>query len=203
MEKLTSILVVLEGTGADANLMAKAVVLARHCGASLELFLCDAERAYSLRQAFDPTGIEASRQDCILRSLEYLESLRKATLGSGLSVSIDAACASPLYEAIVNKVRHGRPQLVMKNAAGAHPLRRAAWEANDWQLMRACPVALMLSRGKSWRERPTFAAAIDVSEQETAGLARSILENLDVPGARRHAARCRLLRARGSAHRRQ
>jgi universal stress protein E len=64
----------------------------------------------------------------------------------------------------------------MKNAAGAHPLRRFALDANDWQLMRACPATLMLSRGKLWGEYPTLAAAVDVSEQETAGLAHAILE---------------------------
>jgi universal stress protein E len=60
-------------------------------------------------------------------------------------------------------------------ASGAHPMRRFSLDANDWQLARTCPVPLMLTRGRPWQPRPRFAAAIDVSEQETAGLARSIL----------------------------
>jgi universal stress protein E len=176
MEKLSSILVVLDGTPADRALLSKAATLARRCGASLELFLCDAERAYVMLHAYDPAGIEESRQDCIRQSREYLEDLKNSMAGGGVPISIDAACKSPLYEATVHKVQKSRPALVMKNAVGAHPLRRFAWEANDWQLMRTCPVTLMLSRGRPWRAHPTLAAAVDVSEQETTGLARAILE---------------------------
>jgi universal stress protein E len=176
MEKLSSILVVLDGTTADRALLSKAATLARRCGASLELFLCDAERAYVLLHAYDPTGIEESRRDCIRQSREYLQDLKSSMAGGSVPISIDAACMSPLYEATVHKVQKSRPALVMKNAVGAHPLRRFAWEANDWQLMRTCPVTLMLSRGRPWRAHPTLAAAVDVSEQETAGLARAILE---------------------------
>jgi universal stress protein E len=176
MDRLTSILVVFDGTAADTDLLSKAVTLARRCSADLELFLCDAERAYVLRHAFDPTGIEESRQSCLRLSRQYLEDLKHSVATADVRVSVDAACVSPLYEAIVHKVQKSRPDLVMKNAAGAHPLRRFAWDANDWQLMRTCPVTLMLSRGKPWRGHPTFAAAVDVSEQETAGLAHAILE---------------------------
>jgi universal stress protein E len=176
MEKLTSILAVLDGSAADRDLLSKAVTLARRCGASLELFLCDAERAYALLHAYDPTGIEASRRNCIRLSCQYLDALRNSLAVAGVWISIDAACESPLYEAIVHKVQKSRPELVLKNAAGARSLPRFAWEANDWQLMRACPVTLMLSRGKPWREHPAFAAAVDVSDQETAGLARAILK---------------------------
>jgi universal stress protein E len=177
MEKLTSILLVLDGTAADTDLMSKAVTLARRCSASLELFLCDAERAYVLRHAFDPTGIEESRQSCLRLSRQYLEDLKNSVATADVRILVDAACVSPLYEAIVHKVQKSHPDLVMKNAAGGGSLlRRFAWEANDWQLMRTCPVTLMLSRGKPWRGHPTFAAAVDVSEQETLGLARAILE---------------------------
>jgi universal stress protein E len=176
MDRLTSILVVFDGTAADTDLLSKAVTLARRCSANLELFLCDAERAYVLRHAFDPTGIEESRQSCLRLSRQYLEDLKNSVATADVRISVDAACVSPLYEAIVHKVQKSHPDLVMKNAAGAHPLRRFAWDANDWQLMRTCPVTLMLSRGKPWRGHPTFAAAVDVSEQETEGLARAILK---------------------------
>jgi universal stress protein E len=176
MDRLTSILVVLDGTAADRDLLSKAVTLARRSDASLELFLCDSERAYALRHAFDPTGNEEARQNCQRLARQYLEHLKNSAAIAGVPISMDAACVSPLYEAIVHKLQNSRPGLVMKNAAGAHPLGRFAWEANDWELMRACPVTLLLSRGKFWHEYPTFAAAVDVSEQETAGLARAILE---------------------------
>lgn len=175
MEKLTRLLVVVNRAETDLALVAKAVVLARRHGAAVELFHCDAERAYALRQTYDPTGVEQSRQGCIQSSRHYLEVLRKSAAAADVEISIDAVCDSPLYEAIVHKVLSSRPDLVMKHAAGAHPRRGLAWEANDWQLMRACPVTLWLSRGRPWPVSPKLAVAVDVSEHETAGLARAIL----------------------------
>jgi universal stress protein E len=175
MKKLTRLLVVVNRAETDLALVAKAVVLAHRHGAGVELFHCDAERAYALRQSYDPTGVERSRQACIQSSLQYLEILRKSAAATDVEISIDAVCESPLYEAIVHKASSSRPDLVMKHAAGAHPLRGLAWEANDWQLMRACPVTLWLSRGRPWPASPKLAVAVDVSEHETAGLARAIL----------------------------
>jgi universal stress protein E len=169
MSKLNRILAVFDGTDADAMILGKAVALAHQHGAALELFLCDAERAYSLLHAYDPTGIEEVRNDCILQARQYLECLRDNTVGADVRISVDAACESPLYEGIVRKVMNSGADFVIKNAAGAG-------EANDWQLMRACPATLLLSRGRSWHPCPRLAAAVDVSESETRELVQAIMQ---------------------------
>jgi universal stress protein E len=176
MSRLNRILAVLDGTDADAMILGKAVALARQHGAALELFLCDAERAYSLLHAYDPTGIEEVRSDCIRQARRYLECLRDTAVGADVRISVDAACESPLYEGIVRKVMRSGADFVIKNAAGACPLRTFVWEANDWQLMRACPATLLLSRGKSWHPCPRLAAAVDVSENESRDLVQAIVE---------------------------
>ena len=81
----------------------------------------------------------------------------------------------PLYEAIVRRALETHPDLVIKGAAGFRPLRRFSLDANDWQLARACPVALMLTRGRPWSARPRFAAAVDVSDPDGGALARTIM----------------------------
>jgi universal stress protein E len=174
MSKLNRILAVLDGTDADVMILGKAVALAHQQGAALELFLCDAERAYSLLHAYDSTGIEEFRRSCIRKARQYLERLRDTAVGADVRISIDAACESPLYEGIVRKVMKSGADLVIKNAS--HPLRRFAWEANDWQLMRACPATLLLSRGRSWRRSPRLAAALDVSEHESSELMQCIMQ---------------------------
>jgi universal stress protein E len=175
MDKLTRILAVLNGTDTDDVVVAKAVALAHKQGAALELFLCEAERAYSLLHSYDPTGVAAFRRESIRESCRYLESLRDTVVGADVSISVDAVCESPLYEAIVRKVVRSHADFVIKSAAGGNASRRVAWDANDWQLMRTCPATLWLCRGKSWQPRPRFAAAVDLPEQETAGLPREIL----------------------------
>jgi universal stress protein E len=176
MSKLNRILAVFDGTDADAMILGKAVALAHQHGAALELFLCDAERAYSLLHAYDPTGIAEVRSGCIRLARRYLECLRDTAIGADVRISVDAACESPLYEGIVRKVMKSGADFVIKNAAGAGPLRNFVWEANDWQLMRACPATLLLSRGRPWHPCPRLAAAVDVSENEAGELVQAIIQ---------------------------
>jgi universal stress protein E len=175
MNKITRILVVLDGGADDAIVVPKAVTLAHQHGAALELFLCDAQCAYSLLHSYDQTNVAAFRRQSILRSRRYLDGQREIASTSSVPVTTDAACESPLYEAIVRKVVGSRADFVIKSAASSNPQRRFALEASDWQLMRACPVTLLLSRGKAWQPTPRFLAAVDVSGTESPELPGTIL----------------------------
>ncbi len=175
MNKLTRILAVLDGTDADGLIIAKEIGLAHQHGAALELFHCDAERAYALLRNYDQSGVEESRRKCTRDWRRYLECLRDIAVGADVPISVDASCESPLYEGIVRKVLKSRCDLVIKNASSAQPLQRFAWDANDWQLMRTCPATLLLSRGRAWQPCPKFAAAVDVSDRDTAELGAEIL----------------------------
>jgi len=175
MQPVSSILVVVDRSPAAADALAKAILLARKFNARIELFMCDAERGYALSQAYVPAGVREARHACLVDTHGYLEGLKQAARAPDLSIHIDAACESPLYEAIVRKVMRDQPDLVIKNAAQAkdqHPVR---FDTTDWQLMRTCPATLMLTRGRAWKVPPRFAAAIDVSAAESAGLAKGIL----------------------------
>jgi universal stress protein E len=174
MEKLTSILVVMDPADESRHVLAKAIVLARHFKARLELFLCDSEHAYSLRHAYDVSGVERARQECLAEAGRFLEAVRRS-VAEDIPISLQVACESPLYEGVVHRALEARPDLVIKSAAGQHSLRRFTLDANDWQLARTCPVPLMLTRGRPWSAQPKFAAAVDVATQGGADLARSIL----------------------------
>jgi universal stress protein E len=171
MKAVNSILVVVDRSPAAADAVAKAVLLARQFKARVELFTCDAERGYALAQAYVPKGVEEARQACIVDAHQHLEALKRSAAAPDVSIATDAGCESPLYESIVRKVLRERPDLVIKSVAGTP----CQLDATDWQLMRTCPATLMLTRGRPWRSSPRFAAAVDASEAESAGLARDIL----------------------------
>lgn len=170
------LLVVFDRSTADHALVVKAARLARRLGARLELFLCDAEHAYELKHDYEPSHTDAVRRSCVTQALEYLTGLRAAAGLPEILTSVSAACESPLYEGIVRKVAESHPDMVIKSASGVHSAARVAFDPNDWQLMRKCPVTLLMTRGRAWHAQPRFAAAVDMSGEETAGLARSILE---------------------------
>ena len=175
MDKLTSILAVIDPADETRHVVAKAMVLARHFGARLELFLCDSEHAFSLRHTYDPAGVAKARQDCVSNGQRFLDSIRRS-VAEDVQITTHVACASPLYEAIVHRVQESHPDLVIKSAAGHHPLQRFTLDANDWQLARTCPVPLMLTRGRPWSAQGKFAAAVDVGDPGGASLARSIMQ---------------------------
>jgi len=172
MKAVNSILVVVDRSPAAADAVAKAVLLARQFKARVELFMCDAERGYALAQAYVPKGVAEARQACIVDAHQYLEALKQSAAAPDVDIATDAGCESPLYESIVRKVLRERPDLVIKSVAGTP----CQLDATDWQLMRTCPATLMLTRGRPWRSPPQFAAAVDASATESAGLAHDILQ---------------------------
>jgi universal stress protein E len=188
MQKLSSILVVLDRRATGRYVLAKAIVLARHFHAKVELFLCDSEHAYALRHAYDVTGVRKARDVCLADSQKFLESVRLNVAAEDVRISTHAACESPLYEGIVQRVLETCPDLVIKEVGGDRRLGTYSnFDANDWQLARTCPVPLMLTRGRPWRPQPRFAAALDLSEQETPGLANAIANTSEYLAAGCHA----------------
>jgi len=170
-----SILLVVERTAEVPALMSKALGLARGFGARLELFLCDSEQAYVLAHTYDQHGISAARDASTAAALRYLGGLRQLAVASGVETAIDAQCESPLYESVVRKVLHSAPDMVIKAIAAEGAKKHGTPDPNDWQLMRTCPSTLMLTERRAWRTPPRFAAAVDVSEEETADVAGSVL----------------------------
>jgi universal stress protein E len=177
MQKPSRILLVVDREKQPLEDVRRAVELARQCGAGLELFLCEAERAYVLDHRYEREGVDRARAECVAEALAYLRELRAAANVGSVKVSVDAECESPLYQGVVRKVLSSRADLVIKRAAAMERRGYDLPDANDWQLMRTCPATLMLARGKAWAARPRLVAAIDVSESETAGLAEGVLQS--------------------------
>jgi len=182
MQPINSILVVVDLSSTAADAVGKGVALARQSGARVELFMCDAERAFMLSHAYVPAGVQEARKSCLIQSRRYLESLKELVNAPDVMITVDSACESPLYESVVRKVLRDHPDLVIKNVARAIGQRTAEFGTTDWQLMRTCPAALMLTRGRSWQEKPRFAAAVDVSAAESAGLAQAVLSTAQAFG---------------------
>lgn len=167
------ILASVDRDGSQAKrVAAKAVALARLTGAHLELFVCDAEAAFSRRHQYEAEAAARAKEICLAESRRYLEALRQGLAASDVEISLSVACESPLYEGIVGAIKRSRPDLVVRGAAEGAPL-----DPNDWELISACPVPLLLTRGRPWQEHPIVAAAIDVSAEESRDLTRVILRS--------------------------
>jgi len=186
MRALKSILVVVDPSGNNETLIAKARALARQNGASIELFLCDADHAYSLGRTYETASVETARQACLLQARTHLQRWRGEVETQGIKVTTDVACESPLYQGIVRKVLSSRPDLVMKSITPAYGSSRYILDPNDWQLMRACPAQLLLVRPRVWSAAPHVLAAVDVSDGEAPEITASIMRAGELLALGRH-----------------
>lgn len=175
MDKLNSILVVIDPADESRHVVVKAMVVARHFGASVELFLCESESAFALRHTYDRTGVAEAKRTCLANAQRYVDAVRRS-LAEDVSITTHVACESPLCEAIVNRVREARPDLVIKSASGHRSPDAFTLDANDWQLARTCPVPLMLTRGRPWSPEGRFAAAIDVADPAGIQMPRAVMQ---------------------------
>lgn len=152
MNKLTSILAVVDRPEAGAVILDKAMAVARRFGARVEILLGD--------------PVHTRAFDTLCSRLGYAEvTLTNANLAE-----------QPLREIILLRARATGADLVIKAPSGAHPMHRWAFAANDWKLANECPVPVLLVRDDPWSNPPRFAAAVDVADEEHAHIARSILQ---------------------------
>ena len=152
MQKITSILAVVEQSASGISVLDKAIALARCFRARIELLIADS----LLTQEF------ASR----CTALHYDEVTLYSLFRSG----------EPLHRLLCRHVLERRPDLLIKAPSGGHPLKKWSLHANDRELASECPVPVLLAGPKRWETPLRVAAAVDVSDHETAVVARSILQ---------------------------
>jgi universal stress protein E len=161
MQRLDRILAVIDPT-VDAQVAAmKAARLARSSGAALELFACDFDPSLTGAPFFDTDELRRMREEFVAERAEYLEGLADELRLTDLEVTTHVHWDNPLYEGILRRVREFPPDLVVKDTHYHSPLRRSLFTNTDWQLIRSCPVPLLLARQTDWPARPLVLAALD------------------------------------------
>lgn len=149
MEKVTSILAVADAVGPGLLALDKSVALARAFGARVDLLVSGR------------CGMGEFAEHCARRA--YAD------------VTLCSVDGEQLDRLILRQVTLRRPDLVVKPAAGAHPLRRGLLDPGDWLLADECPVPLLLVGPRRWSRQLRIAAAVDISDADTAVVARGIL----------------------------
>jgi len=166
------ILVALGREGDQRPTLMRAVTFARRFKARIELFLCEAERAYALEHQFDADSSEVVRQTGLVRMHAAIEQLWKSLDVNDVPISMEAVYETPLCEAVRRKVERSRPDLVIR---GIGTRRHRTFSVADSDLVRSCPAPLLLTHGRPWPAKPTVAAAVDISGDESPDLIRTVL----------------------------
>ncbi len=178
MRPIRRILVAVKDPGAEAlPAVNKAIQLAHALAAELELFHAIASPVYVDMLALTGTGAEQAERE---ERDQYLQRLERVAARARLHtwrVTVAAEWDYPVHEAIVRRAALIAADLVV---AQCHPgSHRAAGllRLADWELLRTCPVPVLLVRRRKPYHAPTVLAAVDPDQAggKTARLDEEIL----------------------------
>jgi len=161
MLELNRILVIIEPGEAKQPALDRAVQLAKYAESELELMLADYNAYLEDGYYFDPVQAQKLRYEHGDNQLQKLEALAEPLRSQGLEVSVSTAWGNPPYTEIVNRVRDTKPSLVIKSTRHHKQIARLLLSNEDWELVRYCPVPLLLVKSQPWPAKPVFLAAVD------------------------------------------
>jgi universal stress protein E len=159
MDLLNSILVIVDPTAQQHPAIDKAALLAQKLGARLELYVCETKASRDVRMAGHAAG--APDRPLLVNLKALLENLARPIRERGVDVTTEVDCADPLHVALIDRARRTTAGLVVKDTHHHSFAQRTFLTNTDWELIRACPVPLLLTKPNAWASAPTICAAVD------------------------------------------
>lgn len=158
MNPIHNILVIVDPTAKQHPGVAKGAFLAEKFGARLDLFICDTQAARNARVA------EHLREspDAPLEQLgPWLDAIAEPLRQRGIDVMTEVLPADPLHTALLERVKHTCAELVIKDTHHHTVAQRTFLTNTDWELIRGCPVPLLLVKPTPWSGANRMGAALD------------------------------------------
>ncbi len=162
MDRLRSILVIVDPDAKTHACVLKASRLAQGFHSRLTLVICDSERSASASNFFDAETCDLFRSRLIMPHRGLLETLAGPLRAAGLLVDTDVVLQAPLHAGLLSKIQQVKPDLVVKDTHYHSLIHRALITHTDWHLLRDCPAPLLLVKSREWPAQGVqIAAAVD------------------------------------------
>lgn len=139
----------------------RAAWLAARVGAWIELFACDFDADVDRGLTGTLLPSPGVKQTVLETHRQRLEALAEPLRRRGLAVTVDVRWDYPLGEAILRKAADAQPWLVAKDTFHNNLLQRTLLSNVDWELIRDCPVPLLLTKPRALGEPPKVMVAVD------------------------------------------
>jgi universal stress protein E len=141
----------------------KAAAIAKASGASIELFhaIDEPDPARSYPETATLKAVAAQRAAVQLKTEARLQRFARDPALAGLNVTCMAAWDHPPYDAIVRHALASQADLVIAATHGHRFGTRLVLRNTDWELIRYCPVPLLLVKSHRPYHKPVVLAAVD------------------------------------------
>ncbi len=166
MQPIRRILVAIKDPAARAlPAVNKAAQIAKGLKAQLTLFHDIATPLYAEALQGRDVDLKSWQREVQTSRREQLEKVAARVRKHGIDVDVAADWDFPPYEAIIRKAqRISADLLIVENhhGTGRHPAR---WllAYTDWELLRLCPIPVLLVKNRRLYHRPRVLAAVDPS----------------------------------------
>ncbi|GJM13711.1 MAG: hypothetical protein DHS20C12_21140 [Pseudohongiella sp.] len=169
MNKIDKLLVVIDGDedfsaeGSELPIELQKALRLVVDKSSTELFLfCVAYQKHlhhdSLSWDFDQAERRKDYCDQLATNLDVLST---RLLSAGYKLEHEVLWAYPRYEAIINKAKEIGADLIVQHTRSYGKLEFHHLTNDSWQLVRHCPLPILLVKNEPWHDAPTLLAAVD------------------------------------------
>ncbi|MEX2488686.1 MAG: universal stress protein [Pseudomonadales bacterium] len=161
MLNLKKALVVIDPDSEQQPALDKILVLEKYIDLEIKLIACDYTQYLVEGYYFDAIDLPRLRKEYLQERQEALESMAAGLREQGLTVETAAFWAHPGYETIVREAVDYGADLVVQHTRRHAAISRMFLSNDDWQLVRCCPVPLLLVKEKPWADVPVILSAVD------------------------------------------
>ena len=159
MNSIRNILVIVDPTAAQHPAIEKGALIAEKFAARMELYVCDTKASREARIAEHVR--KHADQPFVVNVKSILEDLAAPLRARGLDVATDVECGDPLHIALIDRSVRTTADLIVKDTHHHSLAKRTFITNTDWQLIRACPVPLLLTKPTAWASSLRVFAAVD------------------------------------------
>lgn len=158
--------------------LTRAIILAKKFNASIELFLVVYNSSLMVEWFFDNEQLEKVKLTYIKTQQRWLDTYVSEVADAKIPVSVDVRWHKPIYEGINKKVKESNADLVIKSTHRHPAINKIFFTPNDWQLLKTCPVPLLLAKQDCFDEYSHIMAAVDPTQShgKAEGLDKVILD---------------------------
>lgn len=151
------IVVLLDPAEESAPAVEKAAQLAQISDASITLFASGYDSALSSAHPHS----ENARDAYLSRLIDGLEALAEVARNRNVNVATEAVWDKHAGTALLNYLHDNPADLVVKATHHQNVLQRTFFSQTDWELIRHCPVPLLLTKSTAWHDQVMITAAVD------------------------------------------
>ena len=177
--KIQHILVVMDPTIDEQPGLLRAIEFAKKFDASIELFLVVHHSALAPKWFNKDHRQEQIINHYLKTKQRWLDTYLYEVTQENISVSSEVRWHKPLYAEILKKITECHADIVIKSTHQHPVLDRLLFTPNDWQLLKSCPVPLLLAKYPSTSIYKNVMAAVDLkkTEDECTNLDEAILDS--------------------------